>query len=80
MYVAPKGQVAPADFTFAALSGVKRVNLVVLSSNVGLFTRIEIREVAFLSPVPEAGTLSLFVGGMVCMAMIRRRRTASSAA
>ena len=47
-FVAPIGQVAPTEYLFDKLvSGVSRVDLVVLNSHPLTFNRIEIREVAF---------------------------------
>jgi hypothetical protein len=74
---APIGQLAPSTFTFAPITGVKRVDLVVLSSNVGVFNRIEIREVGFESvaplQVPEPTPLML-LGAAAIAALPRRRR------
>jgi len=52
-YVGPQGQLAVAEYVFDdVVPGVSRVDLVVLSSHVGVATQIEIREVAF-EAVPE---------------------------
>lgn len=59
--VGPQGQLEPATYSFSAVEGVNRVDLVVLSSHAGTFQRIEIREVAFetASSVPEPASATL---------------------
>ena len=78
VFLAPIGQLAPQTYTFETVSGVGRVNLVVLDSNRGLYNRIEIREVALLTAVPEPGTFALFAFG-ACWLIWHRRAKAPQA-
>lgn len=77
---APQGQIDPATYAFNPVSGVSNVDLVVLSANVGVATRIEIREVGFLgstAAVPESGSAGLLalgmLGGLGVLGVARRR-------
>ncbi len=76
-FLAPIGQVAPATYNFSqAVPNVSRVDLVVLSSNIGVFNRIEIREVEFTgSPasIPEPNNvLGVILLGAGCLLLNRK--------
>ncbi len=74
-------QVAPSEYVFnQVIPGVRRVDLVVLNTNPGVVSRMEIREVAFTTgsatTVPEPFTI---IGTLVgCMAALRLRKKLKS--
>jgi len=75
----PVGQLAPQTYTFASVvTGVSKVNLDVLSSNIGVVEHIEIREVAFNGiptlAVPEPSTWAMLVAGLGLLGFAARRR------
>lgn len=67
VYQAPIGQLDAETYLFDVMRGVRSVDLVVLDSNQGIFTRIEIREVAFLS-VPEPSSFAITACGLLGLA------------
>jgi hypothetical protein len=71
VFVGPVGQLAPATYSFASQANVRRVNLVVIDSNVSSLgiNRIEIREIGFLTPVPEPSQLALMFFGVGALAI-----------
>jgi hypothetical protein len=72
----PFNQIDPKIYRFPEINGVSRVDLVVLNSHAGVFTRIEIREVGFNAvPVPAAAWL--FGSGLLGLIGISRRKKAS---
>jgi hypothetical protein len=81
-FLGPIGQVAPAEYVFnQVIPGVRRVDLVVLSTNPGVVSRIEIREVAFTTgsvnnpatSVPEPFTIvGTIIGGMAAVRMRKK--------
>lgn len=78
----PVGQLSPQTYLFdAVVRGVSKVELAVLSSNVGVVTHIEIREVAFNgtpSAVPVPAALWLLVSGVGGLGLAGRRRRVST--
>ena len=79
-FLAPQGQLAPATYSFASESAVRRVNLVVLDSNASPLgiNRIEIREVGFLtavSAIPEPSSAAMVGLGLFGVLVGMRRRS-----
>lgn len=72
IFLAPDGQLDPAIFAFAPVNGVRSVDLEVIDSNVGVFTRIEIREAGFLS-VPEPASFALTASAIIALLGSRLR-------
>ena len=72
----PLGQFDPQIYNFSPVNDVSRVDLVVLSSNVGVFTRIEIREVGF-NAVPIPAAVWLFGSGLLGLVGVARRKKAA---
>ncbi len=73
----PIGQLLPQTYTFdSTVLGVKSVGLDVASSNVGVVTHIEIREVAFngVPAVPEPETWAMLAAGLGLMGIAVRRQ------
>lgn len=72
-FLGPNGLLAPATFSFTPVNGVRSVDLVVLTSNAGVFNRIEIREVGFLA-VPEPASFALAASAITALLGSRLRR------
>ena len=73
----PVGQLLPQTYTFdSTVLGVKSVGLDVASSNVGVVTHIEIRELAFngVPAVPEPETWAMLAAGLGLMGITVRRQ------
>jgi len=73
----PVGQLLPQTYTFdSTVLGVKSVGLDVTSSNVGVVTHIEIRELAFngVPAVPEPETWAMLAAGLGLMGITVRRQ------
>jgi hypothetical protein len=86
-FVAPLGQLAPAEYVFnQVIPGVRRVDLVVLSSQPFTINRIEIREVAFTTgsiasttSVPEPFTIvGTIIGGTAALRLRKKLKSATS--
>ena len=84
-FLGPIGQVAPAEYVFnQVIPGVRQVDLVVLSTNPGVVSRMEIREVAFTSgsinnpatSVPEPFTIvGTIIGGTAALRMRKKLKS-----
>ncbi|MBK8015459.1 MAG: PEP-CTERM sorting domain-containing protein [Betaproteobacteria bacterium] len=73
----PIGQLLPQTYTFdSTVLGVKSVGLDVASSNIGVVTHIEIRELAFngVPAVPEPETWAMLAAGLGLMGITVRRQ------
>jgi len=74
-FLGPLGQVAPETYTFDTVHGVSRVNLVIYDCNPNTFNQIEIREVAFGTPVPEPSTALFAAIGIIGLLLRKRQAT-----